>query len=133
MDGSIRTNQGFELMWTYSQSRGNIIANGFTEGIGYSGHGVGLNNGALEAEACIGPIPKGRWHIAEWFDNYKDKGPIVARLEPVGHDAHGRSGFLIHGDNAAMNYTASDGCIIANRNVRTNWRASNDKDIEVIE
>lgn len=127
-------------MYTYSQSTGRITANGTWEGSGYSGHGIGLNNGALEAEVGLGPIPKGRWRIVSWTPgethyidhNGHDLGPIVAILEPVGHDAHGRTGFRIHGDNEAMNHTASDGCIVDPRNVRQNWRASKDLDLEVI-
>jgi hypothetical protein len=119
-------------MWTYSQSTGAILQASLREGTGYSGFGIGLNNGALEAEPDIGPIPKGKWKIARWDDVHGEKGPIVAVLNPIGHDAHGRTGFLIHGDNAAMNHTASHGCIIANRNIRTNWRASKDMDLEVI-
>lgn len=94
---------------------------------GYSGHGQGLNNPLLEAAVGMGPIPSGEWEIVRWHDNYIDhhghnKGPIVAELRPVGHNAHGRSGFLIHGDNSDMNHTASDGCIIAGPVIRTAWR-----------
>ncbi len=31
---------------------------------------------------------------------------------------YGRGGFLIHGDNAAANFTASDGCIVAGPAIR---------------
>lgn len=79
----------------------------------YSGHGAGLNNPAMEATACVGPIPAGWWRIVRWDAVHGDKGKVVAVLAPVGHDAHGRSAFLVHGDNAAANHTASDGCIIA--------------------
>ena len=34
------------------------------------------------------------------------------RLAPRGHRAHGRDGFMIHGDNPALNFSASQGCII---------------------
>lgn len=120
------------MTWTYSQARGIIQCNGTLEGTGYSGFGIGLNNGALEAEHDLGPIPRGEYLIVEWFDHYEDKGPTVARLEPIGHNAHGRTGFLVHGDNEQMNHTASHGCIIAPRGLRTNWRASKDMDLEVV-
>ena len=119
-------------MWTYSQATGEIRSPEMPEGSGYSGFGEGLNNGALEAEADTGPIPKGRWEIVAWHDTYEDKGPVVAQLEPIGHDAYGRSGFLIHGDNSEVNHTASHGCIIAIRAIRQAWRASQDHDLMVI-
>lgn len=119
-------------MWTYSQSTGAIRSPEMLEGTGYSGFGPGLDNGALESEPNVGPIPKGQWQIIEWLDNYETKGPVVAKLEPVGHDAYGRSGFLIHGDNSDMNHTASLGCIIAARYIRQAWRASGDHDLMVI-
>lgn len=98
----------------------------------YSGHGDGLNNPALEAAPNVGPIPAGAWRIVEWFDTYENKGPCVARLEPVGHDAHGRSGFLCHGDNPQANNTASDGCIVAGPAIRHAMRDSGDTDLTVI-
>lgn len=90
----------------------------------YSGHGEGLNNPDREKEHNVGPIPAGLWNIRAWRDAYGSKGPCVAFLEPFGHDAFGRSGFLLHGDNRAGNFTASDGCIIAPRPIRERLRAS---------
>lgn len=117
------------LMALYKQS-GELHIGGvvFTA---YSGYGAGLNNPALEAVPNNGPIPRGEWHVFEWCDHYEDKGPVVARLSPVGFDPHGRSGFLCHGDNSAQNHTASHGCIIANRDAREAWRASSDTHLTV--
>lgn len=98
----------------------------------YSGHGSGLNNPAYEAMANVGPIPAGMWRIVQWFDTYEDKGPIVAQLEAVGFDPHGRSGFLIHGDNAAANFSASHGCIIASHECRAAMRAIPDFALQVV-
>lgn len=98
----------------------------------YSGHDAGLNNPAMEAVHDVGPIPAGNWRIVQWHDTYEDKGPVVAQLEPVGHDAHGRSGFLIHGDNALGNFSASHGCIIAPRIVRDVLKSTGDTELEVI-
>ncbi len=97
----------------------------------YSGYGPGLNNPAMEAVPDIGPIPAGEWQIMVWHDHYEDKGPCVAQLEPVGHNAHGRTGFLIHGDNAAQNHTASHGCIIAGPSIRAAMREAGDTDLIV--
>jgi hypothetical protein len=47
------------------------------------------------------------------------------RLEPdAGTDTRGRAGFLIHGDNTAMDHTASHGCIILPRATRLTIDAS---------
>jgi hypothetical protein len=45
---------------------------------------------------------------------------------------HGRGSFLIHGDNAAMNHTASDGCIIMARPIRETIDASRDRELQVV-
>ena len=97
----------------------------------YSGHAEGLNNPALENVHDIGPIPAGKWRIARWDDHHGDKGPVVAVLEAVGHDAYGRSGFLIHGDNSQGNFSASHGCIITGLAIRTTMRDTGDTDLLV--
>lgn len=119
-------------MFIYSQARGLITHNGHLEGTGYSGHGIGLNNGALEAEPNMGPIPKGMWKIIRWDAVHGNKGPCVAVLEPVGHDAHGRSAFLVHGPHENDAHDSSDGCIIAYKLTRQNWRDSGDMDLQVV-
>jgi hypothetical protein len=42
----------------------------------------------------------------------------VFNLEPDGHDAHGRTQFLIHGDSKLNPGNASEGCIILSAEVR---------------
>lgn len=120
-------------MWSYTQLRGHAAHDGELIGIGYSGFGPGKNNPDMEAKPNVGPIPRGEWKIVRWDDHHADKGPQVAVLEPVGHDAHGRSAFLIHGDSAEHPGQASHGCIIMDRNIRDKWRASGDTKIVVTE
>lgn len=115
----------------YTQDDGEITIGPKIIGNGYSGNTIGLNNPDMESVPNIGPIPVGQWQITAWHDLYENKGPCVAQLSPVGHDAHGRSGFLIHGDNAAMNHTASDGCIIACRAIRQQLRDSGQTSLAV--
>jgi hypothetical protein len=117
---------------TYSQVSGGISIDDEFIGTGYSGHGDGVDNPALEAVRTIGPIPKGQYRILRWQDHYPKRGPIVAVLAPNKHDAHGRSGFLIHGDNAKMNKTGSWGCIVASRDIRIKLRDSGETLLEVI-
>lgn len=104
---------------------------GGVEFTAYSGFGEGLNDPMMEAIPDVGTIPRGEWEVTAWHDHYEDKGPCVAQLSPVGHDAHGRSGFLCHGDNALANHTASHGCIIAAHDARQAWRDSGDMNLMV--
>lgn len=116
----------------YVQVNGNFYLNHQFLCKCYSGFGLGLNNPADEAIPDFGPIPAGTWEIIRWDDHHAEKGPVVAVLSPVGHNAHGRSAFLIHGDNNLVNHTASHGCIIMPREFREKIRASNDLKLEVL-
>jgi hypothetical protein len=120
------------MAWKYSQSTGKLInPAGSCVGYGYSGHGVGLDNPAQQAVADVGPIPAGQYEIGSFFDD-PEKGPIVARLTPLpGTDTHGRDGFMIHGDNEAIDHSASHGCVILPRVVREQVMASNDRTLTV--
>lgn len=120
-------------MWLYSQSatllwddRKLIISQG------YSGHGEGKNNPKAEAIKNVGPIPRGLYIIGEPYDSTR-VGPFAIPLTPSGHDAHGRTSFLIHGDSISHPGEASKGCIVLNRTTRRRVHSSNDKIIEVIE
>lgn len=118
-------------MWTYTQLRGQILNNGEFIGTGHSGHGPGLNNPDMEDVAGVGPIPRGQWRIVRWDDQHGALGPIVAILEPIGHNAHNRSLLRIHGPSASHPLTDSDGCIVAEHDCRVEWRASGDMDLLV--
>ena len=116
------------MPWTYSQSTGSLSRDGQFVATGYSGAGDGRNNPADQAVPNVGPIPEGRYNIGPPFDAAV-QGECVMRLKPVGHDALGRSGFLIHGDDPA--HDASTGCIILPREIRDRIAASEDHDLEV--
>jgi lipoprotein-anchoring transpeptidase ErfK/SrfK len=119
------------MTWTYHQSTGQIEHDGRAVGLGYSGHGDGLNNPDMEEVHDVGPIPAGSWNIGDPEDSPK-LGPEAIPLDPVGHDAHGRTGFFIHGDNMQMNHTASDGCIILARSIRDQIVNDGDRDLAVV-
>jgi hypothetical protein len=103
-------------------------------GEGYSGRGSGLNNPAQQAVEGQGPIPQGSWEIGAFFDDPGGKGPIVAHLTPAdGTETFGRSGFMIHGDNAELNHTASEGCVILPRQLRLMIQSSQDRTLTVTE
>jgi hypothetical protein len=108
------------MSWTYHSATGLIESpTGFRMGEGYSGNGAALNNPAMESVQMHGPIPRGQWTIGDFFHDPGGKGPVVAHLTPCdGMETFGRSGFMIHGDNHALNHTASEGCIVAPRFIR---------------
>ena len=91
---------------------GVLTHNGAFQTAAYSGHGQGLNNVAMQAVAETGPIPVGMYKMQP--ARYSSRlGPLTIDLEPVGHNAFGRTAFRMHGDNQAHNQSASEGCIIA--------------------
>lgn len=120
-------------MWIYFSNSGRLYdPTGKVVGNGYSGHGPGVNNQAMEAVHDFGPIPRGAYTIGQFFDD-PEKGPIVAHLIPCpATDTFGRSGFMLHGDNAAGDHSASRGCIIMPRAVRAQVQFSPVKDLRVM-
>lgn len=118
-------------MWKYDQASGRFEAPPSEPQLGYSGHGEGLNNPELEAVEGVGPIPRGRWRVLRVWPRHPHLGPLALQLDPVGHDAHGRTEFFIHGDNALLNKTASHGCIILPRSFRA-YLASFPQELEVV-
>jgi hypothetical protein len=120
------------MTWRYDQSTGDLFHDDTFIGTGYSGAGrtlaEGRNNPAMEAVRMKGPIPAGQWLVGPAGTNAQT-GPVSMDLTPVGHDAHGRTAFLIHGDNSANN--ASEGCIIMARGIRDEIAASPDRELMV--
>jgi len=105
-------------MWTYKQSTGQMLHFGNEVGIGYSGNTSGLNNPDAQDEHMVGPAPQGFYTIGA-AENHPRLGPLAMPLEPhSSNQMFGRSGFFIHGDNAAMDHTASDGCLIFSHEIR---------------
>jgi Protein of unknown function (DUF2778) len=105
-------------MWTYSQSTGQLGHNGADVATGYSGHAEGLNNPASQNVAMVGPCPQGIYSIGH-AQTHPHLGPVAMELQPAaGNEMFGRSGFFIHGDNQQMDHTASDGCLIFDRDTR---------------
>ena len=83
--------------------------------IGYSGWGSATNDPTQEHVRGRGPIPRGTYMIGPPRHS-KNVGPVAMYLWPIGHDAHGRSALMIHGDNTTG--TASKGCIVAGPGAR---------------
>lgn len=90
-------------------------------GKGYAGFGAGRNSPDHQYERNIGPLPVGWWYVNGATDHHR-LGPVAFHLRPEAEtETKGRSGFLIHGDNATGN--ASRGCIILDRAERQRVRA----------
>jgi hypothetical protein len=120
-------------VWTYKQSTGELFAaDGTRVGIGYAGHGEGVNDPAMESIANIGPIPRGRWHIGVAY-SHEHLGPFTMNLTPDPEtETYGRTEFRIHGDAITAPGTASHGCIVQDHAVRTLVSQSGDRELEVI-
>ena len=115
------------MSWSYSQSSGVLSHDGVFVGTGYSGKGEGLDNPKLQNVPDEGPLPEGTYTIGPAC-THPGKGPVVMALEPAAaNQMFARAGFLIHGDNGAMNHTASEGCIILSRDIRNQIAASADR------
>lgn len=127
-----------EQVWVYVQKTGKLYLLDHlgaprpkeATATGYSGHGDGLNNPLKENVRNVGPIPAGKWKIGDKFDHPRI-GPVTMSVTPDGHDALGRTEFLIHGDNKKMNMSASEGCIILDRKTREMIANSNIKSLIV--
>lgn len=121
------------MTWTYSQSTGELRFQDRVVARGYSGQGhtlaEGRNNPDMQTVTAKGPIPRGRWSIGRAYQ-HTNLGPVCMNLDPVGHDACGRSLFRIHGNNRADD--ASHGCIILDRPTRTLIATSADRTLEVV-
>ncbi len=120
------------MPWQYNQRTGQLQHNGRNVSVGYSGRGAGRNNPLMENAQSIGPIPRGRYRIGPQH-THPSKGPVTMALTPVGHTAHGRTHFLIHGDSIRHPGNASEGCIVLDRAARQAIATSGDNDIEVVQ
>jgi hypothetical protein len=118
------------MTWRYSQSMGVLYHNRTRIDKGYSGKGNSKNNGADEALGFKGPIPRGSYSIGTPYYSTRLQHTVIP-LTPIGHSAHGRTAFLIHGDNSTN--TASEGCIIFNIGTRQKILKSRDKKLEVVQ
>lgn len=121
-------------MWTYHQTSGHLQLNDTLVGFGYSGHGPGLNNSDMQYVRGVGPACQGTYTIGPPKNPVDHLGPLAMPLIPTNQEQmHGRADFFIHGDNAAADHTASDGCLIFDHNIRAAIAASTDHQLTVVE
>lgn len=123
-------------VWEYNQRTGQLRdPNGrLDKARGYSGSykekGIYKNNPAFEDKAFLGPIPKGLWYRGATTSS---KGSLTLVIDPVGHNAHTRTDFRIHGDSTKHPGEASEGCIILNRRQREAIKKSEHRYLRVID
>jgi hypothetical protein len=119
------------MTFTYRQHDGELTHDGAFVGNGYSGHGEGRNNPAMQGVPRVGPIPVGRYRIGQAYPHPR-LGPCVMNLDPLpGTDTLGRSLFRIHGDNAR--HDASEGCIILGPAIRRQVSETRDCGEDILE
>lgn len=123
-------------MFTYSQRTGVLCRNNIAISRGYSGRGEGVNNPGWQNIRMVGPCPRGKYTIGYAHTEPK-LGPVAMRLTPdPDNEMFSRAGFFIHGDNAELDHTASEGCLIFNLSTRTGISAAvneGDNQLEVTE
>ena len=110
------------LICEYSQSTGSFVCRNaggqtYASCTGYAGKGQGLDNPAAQNQRNVGPIPQGTYTVGG-FTTRRGANTRPLTPDPSNH-MYGRAGFLLHGDNAARNNTASEGCIIIPPQCRT--------------
>jgi len=131
--GSDTPREPYIMTWSYSQSTGALSHNGEFIATGYSGIGDGLNNPADQDQPFVGPLPQGSYTIGAVEIDGGHLGPYVMPLDPqASNTMFGRDGFFIHGDNPAMNHSASNGCIVLPRVIRTLIAQSGDAELSVV-
>jgi hypothetical protein len=119
-------------MWQFMQTSGNFMHDGVLVAQGYSGHGAGMNNPRMQSIEDIGVLPRGIYTIGDPKDPPDFLGPLAMPLTPdPTNQMFGRGSFFIHGDNAQMNHTASDGCIILAHDIRQMIADSTDRQLTV--
>lgn len=107
---------------------GSVLATGI-----WAGHEGHANKPEDEQLHGLGPLPAGLYGIGPLRDS-GTLGPHVMDLNPDPHNQmFGRSLFRIHGDTVNdASHEASDGCIIAPRNVRDAINTLLDRRIKVV-
>ncbi|HZP33955.1 MAG TPA: tlde1 domain-containing protein [Candidatus Acidoferrales bacterium] len=122
-------------MWVFEQISGRLSRNNATLCFGYSGHGDGVNNPALEDVADIGPIPRGVYTMTA-VEESPNTGPFSIVLVPDPcNQMFGRSNFRIHGDEVTHpgEHLASEGCIVCDRSSREVLWRSGDRSLQVVD
>ena len=121
------------MAWTYQQSTGKMNHQGEFIAKGYAGCAPCLNDPDQQDVVNHGPLPRGTYSIGPILAEGGHMGPNVLPLTPWPvNNMCGRAGFFIHGDTPSMDNTASNGCIILDRNTRMMIAQSGDVTLTVV-
>ncbi len=121
------------MAWLFNQRTGQLTHNGRPVASGYSGHGPGKNNPALQAARGVGPTPLGVYSVGAPHHS-NNTGAYTMNLEPQpGTSTWGRNLLRIHGDNPKHLGESSDGCIILPLAVRQSIWISGDHALQVVQ
>ena len=126
------------MNWNFESSSGKMFdPTGGLISTGYAGGNCGknpegINNPAMEDQKCIGPLPKGLYTFDDMIDHPKLGTYAIPLIPDPANEMYGRGSFFVHGDNADMNRSASEGCIIMPRGVRLTMAHSSSNVLEVI-
>ena len=91
-------------------------------GVGYSGHGAGLNNPRWTHVVAVGPLPVGTYTVGDPRDPVDHLGPIAMPLEPADdNDArlvraacNAGAVVFVTGDHRVLGWSELDGMHILN-------------------
>lgn len=119
---------------TYRQSTGELLdADGALVAKCWAGHGQGLNNPIMEDVQCVGPLPRGLYHVGPW-QTHPRLGQHCAPLTQIQGESFGRSGFWVHGPslNPDKYGQESEGCIVVPHGPRLALEALRPDYVQVI-
>jgi len=89
-----------------TDSAGEVVAHA------WAGNGEGLNNPAMQAVRCVGPLPQGTYRVGTWEEQHPGLGPMVVHLQQIAGETFGRDGFYIHGPSSTHYMQESKGCVV---------------------
>lgn len=121
-------------MWIYEQKTGALYNSRDVRSkfYGYAGHGAGLNNPDMQNVHATGPLPQGFYTIEQPMEG-GHLGVFHMFLRPyTSNQMFRRSEFYLHGDNPAVNHTASDGCMVFSNPIRHTVWNSGDRILQVV-
>ena len=121
------------MSWKFDRAAGQLISPAGDVYGAYSGQPPYVGSVADDWRVGLGPLPAGRYTFGDVRADGGHMGPFVLPLLPdPANDMKGREAFFLHGDSIAHPGYASEGCIVAARQVREEVADGSDKELEVV-